>query len=99
MVTGLTTDDRQLPKITHVAIKYAGRVWSLPAPNRHHDVIRMIAEDTGEGISGPDTQGFLEETGKFLSRTEAFVLASENGQLRREPCGYQGPKLFSEDLW
>ena len=99
VVTGLSTGYRQLPKITHVTIKYAGRVWSLPAPNRHHDVIRMIFEKTGEGIRGPDTQGFLDETGRFLGRSDAFILASDNRQLRREPRGYQGSKLFSEDLW
>lgn len=31
-----------LPYITHVAIKYNGKVYSLPKPNRHHHVIRMI---------------------------------------------------------
>ncbi len=25
--------------ITHVAIRFQGKVYSLPAPNRHHDVI------------------------------------------------------------
>ena len=89
----------KLPKITHVAIEYAGRVWSLPAPNRHHNVIRMIAKETGDGIRGPDTQGFLDETGRFLGRVGAFQLASDNGQLQRKPGGYEGRELFSEDLW
>mgnify|MGYP000851114951 CR=1 FL=1 len=88
-----------LPKITHVAIEYAGRVWSLPAPNRHHNVIRMIAKETGDGIRGPDTQGFLDETGRFLGRVGAFQLASDNGQLQRKPGGYGGRELFSEGLW
>lgn len=30
--------------ITHVAIKVNGTVYSLPAPNRHHDVIRLAIE-------------------------------------------------------
>jgi len=81
-------------KITHVAIKYANKVFSLPAPNRHHDVIRMIG-----GVYGPDVQGFLDANGTFLNRKQAFLIAEQTGQLNRNPGGYQGPELFSEDLW
>lgn len=87
------------PRITHVAIQYAGRVWSLPAPNRHHDVIRHIAKETGDGIRGPDVQGFVDDTGRFLRRAQAYSLAAKNGQLTRRPGGYQGADLYSEDLW
>ncbi len=85
-----------LPKITHVAIKHAGKVHSLPAPNRHHHVIRAMG-----GIPGPDIQGFLDDTGRFLDRREAYELASKNGQMIRpdDPTKYQGDQLFSEDLW
>lgn len=86
-------------QITHVAIKYDSKTYSLPAPNRHHDVIRMIAFINGEGIKGPDVQGFMTEHNQFLNRKEAFALASVNGQLKRGPGGYQGNQLFSEDLW
>ena len=90
-----------LPRITHVAILFAGKVHSLPAPNRHSDVIRAIARENGVGIKGPDTQGFLDDKGGFLKREAAFLLAQENGQLRRREGSqyYQGAKLFSEDLW
>lgn len=88
-----------LPNITHVAIKYDGKTYSLPAPNRHHHIIRMIAEENGVGINGPDEQGFLDETGRFLTRRAALALASANGQLKRKPGGYNGDELFSEDLW
>lgn len=83
-------------QITHVAIKYANKVFSLPAPNRHHDVIRMIG-----GISGPDVQGFLDANGVFLNRKQAFEVATQTGQIKRPdtPGTYQGPQLFSEDLW
>jgi hypothetical protein len=83
-------------QITHVAIKYANKVFSLPAPNRHHDVIRMIG-----GIDGPDVQGFLDANGVFLNRTQAFEVATQTGQIKRPdtPVTYQGPRLFSEDLW
>lgn len=81
--------------ITHVAIKYDGMVYSLPKPNRHHDVIRMIG-----GIAGPDVQGFLDDKGYFLTRKQAFIHAQFHGQvLPRAPGQYNGDQLFSEDLW
>jgi hypothetical protein len=59
--------------ITHVAIRFRGKVWSLPAPNRHHDVIRLIAEETGvESVDGGCTQGFLDSAGRYLNRKEAL---------------------------
>lgn len=87
--------------ITHVAIKYNNRTFSLPAPNRHHDVIRLIAKENGEGIKGPDEQGFLDNYGNFLTRYEAMQHAIKHNQLIRtnQTNIYQGPKLFSEDLW
>lgn len=80
--------------ITHVAIKYNGMIYSKRAPARHHDVIRAMG-----GIYGPDTQGFLDSKGRFLDRREAYKLAEANGQLKREPGGYGGELLYSEDLW
>lgn len=82
--------------ITHVAIAYKGNIYSLPAPNRHHHVIRMIG-----GISGPHEEGFLDACGRFHGRIAAMELAKDNGQLQRTPGvkNYQGPELYSEDLW
>lgn len=92
-------DDTNQVRITHVAIKYDGKIYSLPEPNRHHHVIRMIGEQNGVGIKGPDVQGFLDEHGRFLGRRVAFAIALQTGQLNRRPGGYNGNELFSEDLW
>ena len=87
---------RDIPIITHVAIIYNDVVYSLPKPNRHHNVIRLIG-----GISGPHKEGFLDENMKFYNRKDAMLLAVSNGQLNRKQGAefYQGPELFSEDLW
>ena len=90
----LGIDGQWVPTITQVAIRYNGNIYAMPAPYRHHDVIRKIG-----GIAGPDTQGFLTNRGGFLTRTEAMQVAVTAGQLKRGPGGYQGPELFSEDLW
>lgn len=68
------------PKITHVAIRFRGQVYALPAPNRHHHVIRHIVETTG--VDSVDThgddQGFLDESGRYLNRKQALVSAIHN---------------------
>ena len=91
--------ETEAQQITHVAISYAGRIWSLPAPNRHHDVIRFIAKETGSGLYGPHSEGFLTENGTYLDRITARHLAEGNGQFKREAGGTQSAELFSEDLW
>lgn len=82
--------------IIAVAIKYDNRIWQLPRPKRHHDVMRSIG-----GMFGPHIEGFISSTGEFVNRTEAMRIAVAAGQLRRRsgPEYYQGPELYSEDLW
>jgi hypothetical protein len=81
--------------ITHVAIRrHTGEVFSLPPPNRHHDVIRLINERQVEG----DDQGFLRHDNVFLRRRAALVEAQKCGQLL--PRGtHPGGYLYSEDMW
>lgn len=85
--------------ITHVAIRFGGKIWSLPKPNRHHHVIYKIVReldvDTVDG--GERDQGFLDDTGRYLTRTQALMHAKESGQVPREHRNPRG--LFSEDVW
>jgi hypothetical protein len=88
------------PKITHVAIRFRGTVYSLPEPNRHHNVIRHIVDT--EGVSHVDSygedQGFLDETGRYLTRKQALVSAQLNDQIKEGSTIYHG-ELYSENLW
>ena len=93
------TTDTEAQQITHVAISYAGRIWSLPAPNRHYHVIRLIAKETGSGLYGPNCQGFLTEDGTYLDCLSARWIAESTGQFKRAAGGSQSPYLSSEDLW
>ena len=43
-------------------------------------------------------QGFIDQKGVFLTRTEAFILARENGQCPHLPKT-GAASLFSEDLY
>lgn len=84
--------------ITHVAIIYEGKTYSLPKPNRHHHIIRMIYEENGIGIDGEDIQGFLDDSGAFLGRKKALEHALKHNQVL-DPKSIRAGILFSEDLW
>lgn len=86
--------------ITHVAIRYKGRVWALPKPNRHHHVIQWIARETGDtsiDARGED-QGFVDADGNYLTRQRALAVALRNKQVLDEN-DIRGGQLYSEDLW
>ena len=82
--------------ILAAAIRHDGIVYSVPKPGRHHNVIRIMNR---RGM-GPETmreQGFLTNTGRFVDRKEACLIARAADQimLKTEPVGL----LFSEDVW
>jgi hypothetical protein len=87
--------------ITHVAIRFGGLIYSLPAPNRHHDVIRHIVTTTGAASvdSLGDDQGFLDSAGRYLRRRQALGVAQRAGQLKPGTMGPKLGELYSEDLW
>ena len=82
--------------ITQVAIKdHNGMIYALDKPNRHHDIIRVMAK---AGVKTPITgeQGFIDPNGRFVNRIEAAAIAIENKQIKELDSP---PNLFSEDLW
>jgi len=88
------------PPITHVAIRFDGKTWSLPRPYRHHHIFRMIVTlDSGcTGVdSRGDDQGFLDASGCYLTRDQAEVSARMNDQIKGGKL--IGGVLTSEDLW
>lgn len=88
------------PRIAAVAICYRGKVWTLPPPARHHNVIRLIADETGEThIDCRDrAQGFIDTEGRYLDRFQALAVALANKQVLDENDIRAG-RLFSEDVW
>lgn len=72
----------------------------LPQPHRHHDVFKQMGPTLlFRTHINPDDQGFLTSEGRFVNRIEALEIAKRAGQFNRKPGGYDGPELFSEDLW
>lgn len=87
-----------MTRIVRAALSINGAVYSLPSPARHHDVIHSLPIST---LGLEFEQGFVDSTGRFLNRKDAMFVAQEAKQLIRDsdPTHYQGPELFSEDLW
>jgi hypothetical protein len=49
-----------------------------------------------------EDQGFVDQWGLWLSREEAYQVASSNNQIVRPECcgnGLNGPKLYSEGIY
>lgn len=61
-----------------------------------HNMMDLLSPDIDWANS---TQGFLDQYGSFHDRIAAYEIAAQNGQLKRRPGGYDGPELFSEDLY
>lgn len=85
-------------RIERAAIRHDGHVYSVAAPARHHHVIGQIITLTGaKRVPAESTQGFMTNTGRFVDREEACVIAIRAGQIVTKT----GPanELYSEDLW
>jgi hypothetical protein len=85
-------------RILGVAIWHADYYGRLPAPARHHDVIRdLVGSGKTQRVGGDAWQGFYTNNRRFVSSMAAFVIAERAGQIIKHtgPAGF----LFSEDLW
>jgi len=83
--------------IKAAAIKWEGRVYSIPAPGRHDNAIAlMVKENPDKSRFLGSEQGFVTSEGKFLDRIEAAAIAIKCGQI--EKLNWP-PDLYSEDLW
>ncbi len=83
--------------ITHVALMKDGKVYSLPRPNRHHDLIRHMVDVLGIPKPIYGTFGFLDHESTFILRRPAKTIARECGQLLPDEQGKA--ELYSEDIW
>lgn len=82
--------------IVAAACQVDGLTLSLPAPARHHDILRAMHFI---GIpAGCEHQGFLDHRGVFLSRKTAMITAHQFGQMKEGEFVDNGD-LYSEHLW
>lgn len=81
------------------AIKFNDIIYSLPRPYRHQHVRRATVALRGSGIDGPHTDGFVDSTGVFQTREQAYFTACVAGQLISGEQYVVGKSLYSEDIW
>ena len=89
-----------LPRVVAAAIiGKDGKVYSLPAPARHHHVGQHMVRECGHPtpFPGGKAQGFLMSDGSFASREHAKGCAEYHGQLLTTAGKCR--ELFSEDVW
>lgn len=84
--------------INAVAARIKGKVYSLPAPNRHHNVVQGYRREHGQPAGAGTVQGFMDNEGNFLTRMEAMIVARAANQLIPNSSHIQDT-LYSEDLW
>lgn len=88
------------PKVVAVAIRFQGKVYSLPAPNRHRDLVSHIIQTTSVRNVDvhPDDEGFLDENGRYLNRRQALLNAELNNQIIPEKSILLN-ELYSDNIW
>lgn len=90
-------------KVVCAACKYGETLLAGP---RHWDaVMRAQYERLRPDFQAPRSsfeQGFLDQFGVFMTRSEAFIVTQISGQpvdLARIGRGLDGPELYSEGLY
>lgn len=83
--------------IVAAAVKKGNKVYALPAPARHADVLNYMENampNVVEPIDGQ--QGFIDSDKGFVGRKKAANIALREGHITKL---MSPPELFSEDLW
>ena len=85
--------------IEGVAIKRDGKLYIMPRPNRHADIVfKVVSEGTLTYPIGDNEQGFYISGNVFVNRQDAYVHALLCGQIEQGHTLYQD-RLSSEDVW
>lgn len=83
--------------VTINASAFSALTVSASPSARHHNIIHSLY-DYGIKV-GPEQQGFITSTGRFVSREEALDIVFTSGQKYIEHDSNHPTQLFSEDLW
>ena len=71
-----------------------GAIETMAKPARHNDIIHSIYLSIHRlDVAIKGVQGFVTNTGEFVNRSEAYVIAVRSGQVTSKQ------QLFPEDLW
>lgn len=88
-----------LETIVGVAAKAYGKLYQLPKPNRHHDLLDIMFKERGEQEQvAADEEGFITSTGRYVNREEGLVIAQKANQILPERHNHPS-ELYSESVW
>jgi hypothetical protein len=82
-------------KIVAAAVQFNGVIFTIPKPARHHNIVHAMFY-MGLPKLAQQEQGFLLDSGQYINRKDAAILALANGQVAELEAP---PYLYSEDLW
>lgn len=85
--------------IVGVASKAYGKLYQLPKPYRHHNLLDLMYREYPEQMQVADEEGFITSTGRYVNREEAYLIAQQANQIlsERHPSGLV--ELYSESVW
>jgi hypothetical protein len=86
-------------KIVCAAVLLEDTVYFMDPPARHWNILHAMAEFLGETQDSRWTQGFLTDTGDFVMRRSALMIAERSKQLLQPIPRDRAQELFSEDVW
>jgi hypothetical protein len=92
--------DNKQRRIVCAALKNKNSGDIICGPRHFDSIMHMQIRNTGHPREFWKfaEQGFVDQYGKFLTREEAWKVASIAGQILYR-CGGDGEKLFSENLY
>ena len=83
--------------ITAVAIKVNDKIYSLPRPARHADIVEFFCIKWDD----PKVEGFLDDDSVFVDRVDAMKIAKRCNQPLIDFWNDRktATELYSENLW
>ena len=94
-------------RIAGVEVQHGSERWVGGPPTRHHHMLWAMATGAGgmQNVGEDQSQGFVTSHGRYVDRSEAWEIATREGQVTGRLNDAQGKRqaagatLFSEDLW
>lgn len=86
-------------RIVAAAVMFDQWIYTMPPPARHYNIVHLMDAKLGIRQDHRSEQGFMTDTGHFMRRKPAMMIAENAGQLLKPIPSNRSNDLFSEDLW
>lgn len=86
-------------RIVAAAVLFDQWIYTMPPPARHWNILHCMHGKLGIIQDHRVEQGFMTDTGDFVRRKPALMIAEHAKQLLQPIPQNRSQELFSEDLW